>query len=182
MSDPIQLRMRPVYDWVSEDTPEEFIARLTQLASFDPAVEIVHRPRHAVLRIPIEARHTWSPNLDITVLPHGDHTHVHARLGPEPEVWGTLMFLNAASFFPCFFAAMFGCAQLAMGERPTGLLGLPIGAVLLTGIYATSHVGRRLGAVQIHQLLALVHANLSVDAEFVEDTTSLVPKHQDGIS
>ena len=58
-----QLRMRPVYDWVSEHSPEEFIARLSQLVSFDPAVDITFRSKHAVLSIPIEARHTWSPIL-----------------------------------------------------------------------------------------------------------------------
>lgn len=176
-SDPVNVfRMRPVYDWVCEGDPEEFVARLTQLVSFDPAVDVTFRSRHAILSIPEEAAHTWSPVLDVTVLCYGDDCHVHARLGPSQEVWALLVFLAAVVFFPCFFAAMFGCAQYAMGETPWGLLGLPIGAVGLTGIYATSFFGKKWGADQIHQLLAVVEANLSVDAEFIEDTTSMVPK------
>jgi hypothetical protein len=158
------LRMRPVYDWHSEDSPEEFIERLSQLISFDPAVDIQFGKRHAVLSIPIEARHTWSPTLDIQVRDSDGGTHVHALLGPEPTVWTLFLFLYAATAFPSLIGAMVGLVQYNIGQPAWGLLAIP-GVALFWGlIYLASFVGKRLGADQIHQLLGVLEANLSVDA------------------
>jgi TM2 domain-containing membrane protein YozV len=97
-----------------------------------------------------------------------DRTRICARLGPDPHVWTFLVFLYAATGLPSFFASMFGLAQLAMGEPAWGLAALPAVLVAWAAIYSSSFVGRGLGALQIHQLLAVVEATLSVDAEEVE--------------
>ncbi|MCO4746360.1 MAG: hypothetical protein KC912_16305 [Proteobacteria bacterium] len=158
------LRMRPVYDWHSDGTPEEFIERLSQLISFDPAVNIQFGKRHAVLSIPIEARHTWSPTLDVQVRDSEGGTHVHALLGPEPTVWTFFLFMYAASAFPSLIGAIVGMVQYNIGQPAWGLAAIPAFVVLWGLIYGASFVGKGLGAEQIHQLLAVLEANLSVDA------------------
>jgi hypothetical protein len=172
--------MRPVYDFVCEGEPEDFVSRLAALASFDPAVQLIWRPRHAVLSIPTEISHTWSPVLDVTALDHGERCHVHARLGPSPEVWTFLMFLAAAGAIPSFFLAMYGLSQASIGGSGWGLIGLPIAVLWLAGIYSTSLIGRRLGAKQIHQLLAVLEANLLVSDEFIDDRRALSRPAQSG--
>jgi len=162
------LKMRPVYKWVSPGPPEEFIQRLCQLISFDPAVNVQCGRRHATLSIPEEARHTWSPTLDIQVRPCSQGTYVHCRLGPEPQVWTFFIFLYGAAAVPALIGSMYGLSQMAMGKPPWALAAVPIGGLVCGLIYLSSFLGKGLGAVQIHQLLAVVDATLSVDAEAVE--------------
>jgi hypothetical protein len=164
------LRLRPVYDWVSADTPEEFIARLNQLVSFDPAINIACVERHALLTIAKEALHTWSPTLDIEARPHGSQTHVHARLAPEPSVWTFFVFCYAATVFLGLMTSMLGVAQYASQMTPWGFAGLPAALLVMGGLYLASAVGKRLGADQIHRLLAVCETNLSVDATEFDPT------------
>ena len=157
--------MRPGYRWQTDGPPEEFIARLAQLVSFDPAVRMQGGSTHCTLSIPEEANHRWSPTLDVQARAHGDRCRVNARLGPAPEVWTMFMFLYAASGLPALLGSMFGLVQMTLGDTPWGLAALPA-AVLIWGLlYTASLVGRGLGADQIHQLLAVMEANLSVCAE-----------------
>ncbi len=163
-----ELKMRPVYHWVISGSPEEFVQRLCQLVSFDPAVRIQCGSRHAVLRIPDEARHTWSPTLDIQVRASARGSHVRARLGPEPQIWTLFIFLYGATAFPGLIASMYGLSQLAMGQAASALWGLPISAVAWGLIYLASFFGKGLGARQTHQLMAAVEACLEAEAEQVE--------------
>ena len=162
------MRMRPVYVWETEGPPEEFIARLRQLASFDPAVKIQCGTTHAMLSIPVEARHTWSPTLDIHTRPAEVGTRVHARMGPEPPVWTFFMFCYAAVSVLGLIGSIFGLVQLSLGSTAWGLLALPGWALLCGGLYLSSFIGRGLGAEQIHQLLAAIEATLGVDARLLD--------------
>lgn len=161
--------MRPVYRWETDGPPEEFIARLNQLVSFDPAVRMQCGTTHCTLSIPEEASHRWSPTLDVQVRAHGDRCRVNARMGPAPEVWTMFMFLYAASGLPALLGSLFGMVQWTLGDTPWGLLALPVAALFWTGLYVASLVGRGLGADQIHQLLAVMDANLSVSARDITD-------------
>ena len=162
------LKMRPVYKWVIPGPPEEFVQMLNQLVSFDPAVRIQSGSKHAVLGIPEEARHMWSPTLDIQTRACEQGTYVSARLGPEPQVWTFFIFLYVASITPAVIGTMFGLSQMAMGNSPWALVAVPIGALVCGLIYLGSFLGKGLGAVQIHQLLAAVDAALDSEAEAVE--------------
>lgn len=159
------VRMRPVYRWTTEGPPEEFIERLEQVASFDPAVRIQRGQRHAMLSIPDEARHTWSPTLDVQVSTDPAGTHVHARVAPAPEVWTFFIFCYAAISAVTVFGAVLGYSQHLLGTPPWGLLAVPVWAVLCGGLYAASFVGRGLGAHQIHQILACVEASLGIEGK-----------------
>lgn len=154
------LRMRPVYCFTTEGGPEEYIARLELVASFDPAVRIQRGKRHAVLRIPDGARHTWSPTLDVHASPDPAGTHIHARVAPAPEVWTLFVFCYAVAGAVALSGAVLGFSQHLAGASPWGLVALPVGLLLAAGLYAASIVGRGLGAHQIHQLLACLEASL----------------------
>lgn len=161
--------MRPVYEWKTAGPPEEFIQRLNQLVSFDPAVDMQCGRTHCTLSIPDEAHHTWSPYLDVTVRDREDGSRVIARMGPSPRIWTLFLFLYAATGTPALIGSMYGFVQWTLGDTPTGLLALPACALAWAGIYAASFIGRGLGADQIHQLLAVMEANLSVCAEELTD-------------
>lgn len=163
--------MRPIFEWEMGADPEDFVRRMSEIVSFDPAVELRHASRHAVLSIPEEARHTWSPTLEIQVERRGESTHVHARLGPEPPVWTFFVFLYAASSALGILGSMLGIAQLnVVDTTPWGLAALPGAALVWAGLYVASFVGKGIGADQIHQLLAVVDACLDVDARAVGRT------------
>lgn len=159
--------MRPIYQWTTEGPPEEFIERLQQVVSFDPAVRIQCRQLHAQLSIPAEAHHTWSPTLDIHVKPDSSGTHIHARVAPEPEVWTFFIFCYAATSAVSLFSLVLGYSQHMLGSTPWGLAAGPIWLLICGGLYAGSFVGRGLGAHQIHQILACVEASLGIEGRSV---------------
>jgi hypothetical protein len=156
-------RMRPAYEWTTEGPPTEFIERLEQVAWFDPAVRIQHGQLHATLSIPDEARHTWSPTLDVQVSANPAGTHVHARVGPVPEVWTFFVFCYAATSALALFGMVLGWSQYTVGSAPWALGALPIWMVVCGLLYGASFVGRGLGAHQIHQILACVDAQAGIE-------------------
>jgi len=163
-------RMRPVYEWDTEGPPEEFVQRLDQLVSFDPAVDMQRGSKHCMLSIPIEARRTWSPTLDVRVSEiQGGRTHVFARMGPEPRVWTFFVFLYAAAAFPAMIGGTLGLVQWSLGDPPWGFLAIAGALVFWLLLYLASFVGRGLSADQIHQLLAVMDVTLSVDARDIAD-------------
>jgi hypothetical protein len=162
------VRMRPVFRWTTEGSSEEFVDRLEQVASFDPAVRIQRGRGHAMLSIPDEARHTWSPTLDIQVSDHPAGAYIFARVSPAPEVWTLFVFCYAATSAVTIFGTVLGWSQHIIGASPWGLWALPIGLLICGGLYAASFVGRGLGAHQIHQILAVVEASLGIEGKAVE--------------
>jgi len=155
--------MRPVYQWTTEGPPDEYVERLQQVVSFDPAVRIQCGQHHAQLSIPDEAHHTWSPTLDVYVTADPAGTHIHARVAPEPTVWTFFVFCYAATSAVAIFGAVLGYAQYMLGTTPWGLLAVPVWLLVCGGLYAASFVGRGLGAHQIHQILACVEASLGLE-------------------
>lgn len=166
MSQPeTDLRMRPVFRWTTEGPPEEFVERLEQVASFDPAVQVQRGRAHAMLSIPDEARHMWSPTLDVRVSEDPAGTYIFARVSPAPEVWTFFIFCYAAFSAVGVFGTVLGYSQVVLGSTPWGLWIIPIWVVGCGSLYAASFVGRGLGAHQIHQILAVVEASLGIEGK-----------------
>lgn len=159
------IRMRPVFRWTTEGPPEEFVERLEQVASFDPAVRIQRGRHHAMLSIPDEARHTWSPTLDVRVSEDPTGTYIFARVSPAPEVWTLFIFCYAATSAVAVFGAVLGYSQSTLGSDPWGLWAIPAWALICGVLYGGSFVGRSLGAHQIHQILAVVEASLGIQGK-----------------
>ena len=156
------IRMRPVFRWTTEGPPEEFVERMEQVASFDPAVRIQRGRTHAMLSIPDEACHTWSPTLDVRVTEDPAGTYIFARVSPAPEVWTFFIFCYAATTVVAVIGTVLGYAQHLLGDTPWGLWAIPGWLGVCGTLYAGSFVGRRLGSHQIHQIIAVVEASLGI--------------------
>jgi hypothetical protein len=166
MSSPeTDIRMRPVFRWTTEGPPEEFVNRMEQVASFDPAVQIQRGRLHAMLSIPDEARHTWSPTLDVRVTEDPSGTYIFARVAPAPEVWTLFIFGYAATSAVALFGSVLGYSQWLLGDPAWGLAAIPAWFIICGALYAGSFVGRRLGSHQIHQIVAVVEASLGIEGK-----------------
>ena len=161
------IRMRPVFRWTTEGSPEEFVERMQQVASFDPAVRIQSGRTHAMLSIPDEARHTWSPTLDVRVSEDPAGTYIFARVSPAPEVWTFFIFCYAATSVVTVIGTVLGYSQHLLGDTPWGLWAVPLWMLICGGLYGASFVGRSLGSHQIHQILAVVEASLGIEGKAV---------------
>lgn len=161
-------RMRPVFRWTTEGSPAEFVERMDQVASFDPAVRIQRGSAHATLSIPVEARQIWSPTLDVRVSEDPVGTYIFARVAPASEIWTFFIFCYAATTAMAIFGTVLGYSQFVLNDTPWGLWAIPIWIVICGTLYGGSFVGRRLlGAHQIHQILAVVEASLGVEGRSI---------------
>lgn len=108
--------------------------------------------RHAWITIRDGERHFWSPNLDVEFYedPHG--TWLRGRFGPQPAVWTLFVFVYASLSLGATISGVLGLAQLALDERPLGLL-LSLGLLLLIGfVYGAAFIGQGLGSSQIAEI------------------------------
>ena len=113
----------------------------------------MHLDESKVDLLPAEDQvHFWSPQLSIVLRPEDAGTRLDARFGPNPHVWALYLAAYAVSILGAIGCAMFGLAQLVLGQDPWALYLTPV-AILLAGlVYGASYVGQGLGSAQMCEL------------------------------
>jgi hypothetical protein len=95
----------------------------------------------------------WSPQLTAALRPEpGGGTRVSARLGPDPYVWALYALAYLGVGFVAIAALVFGVAQAALAQPPTGLYVGAVAAFVAMLIYGASYVGQGLGSDQMYFL------------------------------
>lgn len=113
-----------------------------------PCVGSVTR-RHAWIHIRDEDRHFWSPTLDLTLEEVPDGTVLRGRFAPHPSIWTGFVFIYAALGVLGTIAAMYGIAQLTLGQPALGF-AVSLGCAGLIGfVYGAAFIGQGLGSDQM---------------------------------
>jgi hypothetical protein len=157
-------RARPRFTIEVPSTPEQIGARVQALLA-DPASAVegsVFR-RTLLLTVRPEARHFWSPHLDVQLeaLPGGG-TRVSALFAPHPQIWTSFVAVQAIFGLLSVGAAIWLTSMLTLGRDPRLALGV-LGVMLFGGgfAYGAAYVGQGLGSEQMYQLRAFLDGALS---------------------
>ncbi|MEM9328411.1 MAG: hypothetical protein AAGA85_22275 [Bacteroidota bacterium] len=107
---------------------------------------------HADLKIPVEERHYWSPQLHVSTEQTADGTIIRGLYGPNPTVWGLFFFGYLTLGVLFFFAGFWGMTKLTLGHTANILWALPILAGLALTLYIIAQMGQKIGADQMYRL------------------------------
>ena len=125
----------------------------------DPPIEGYFDPSHCVLRIPEARRALWSPELDLTferLVPEAGGPppgqRVRCLFAPRPTVWTGFAFVFAVLGVAGVAGALYGLAQLTLGQPPFALLAVPAALALAALTYALSFIGQGLALAQMYEL------------------------------
>lgn len=124
--------------------------------------------RHGVLKIPLERRHFWSPELSLTI-EHVDQdparTRVRGVIAPHPDIWTGFVFAYGTLFLVGLCGLMYGMAQLSLGRSPAALL-IPVASLALAGfVYGAAFIGQGLGADEVYRLRGYLDGCLEAATE-----------------
>jgi hypothetical protein len=158
--------MRPRFQIGFAETPREILCRLKEsLDRSDSAIEGELFGNHAVLRIPEEATHFWSPQLTIDVEPglDGDSAVINGLFGPRPAVWTLFMAMYSMWVFSGLFGLIIGLSQWSLGRSPVFLWSIPIAGLLCLVVYGLALYGQRLGYEQMVELRTFLESSVARD-------------------
>ena len=110
---------------------------------------------HVVLRIPIEDRHFWSPQVSLSLEEMEDEsggTLIRGLYGPNPTVWALFAFGYSAIGFIALFISIIGFSQKNLGQTAPILWVLPFLLIGVVVLYLVAQAGQKLGADEMHTL------------------------------
>ncbi|HMO38132.1 MAG TPA: hypothetical protein PKC76_01025 [Saprospiraceae bacterium] len=146
-------RIRPRFQVVVPDEPAVVIEKLVAaLAQPDSPCTGRAIPGHAVLTMPAEAQHFWSPQLDLSIEAHQEGTLIRGLYGPNPEVWLLFAFGYGIVGVLGLFISIFGFTRVGLGLEAPVLWVLPVLGAAALALYIASQLGQKLGAEQTFTL------------------------------
>lgn len=156
------VRMRPRFTVFSEKPPHIILENLaTFLLEKKSPLIASYADHHVVLKFPPQYRHTWSPQLSLTVDPHQGGSQIRGLIGPSPNVWTKFIFIFGGLGVVTLFALMWGLAQWSLHQPPHALWALPftIGGFIMA--YLSSKAGQRLAHDEMLILKDFIDAALA---------------------
>ncbi len=148
-----KLRIRPRFKEVVELPSEQIKVLIKEHLKNNPDVckgEIVDH--HVILKIPKKDQHYWSPQLGLELENTENGTLIRGLFGPKPGVWTMFVFFYSAIGFLTLLGLLFGISQMMLDMDAYGLWFVPVGLLLLIGLFIMSKVGQSMGKQQMHQL------------------------------
>jgi len=115
---------------------------------------------HAVLRVPQDQVHFWSPQLNLDVSEQEKGSLIRGLFGPSPGVWTMFMFFYMGVGVIGLFGLFYGLSQWTLNQEPTALWSVPIILLIELTIYMIGRAGKKLGNKQMHQLHAILERAL----------------------
>ena len=117
---------------------------------------------HALLYLPEEDQHYWSPQLTLS-FEEGDGYHfLRGLYGPRPAVWTMFIFFYALVGFAAVVVGMVGLTYLSLDKSASILWLVPILLLLFLTIYLVANYGKKMG----HKQMVILH-------DFLKDFTGL---------
>lgn len=159
----ISFRMRPRFDRHVSCRPAQAQRRLKRyVEQSDAGYYGAFYTNHAVLNVPDDEEHFWSPqlSLDLESQPDGG-TRIRGVYGPRPSVWTMFMAMYAFALFGGLIGVTFGVSQMSIGMSATGFLAAPVAVALAMFTYGLALVGQYLSRDQIRDLRAFVDEALN---------------------
>lgn len=107
---------------------------------------------YALLTIPHEKRHFWSPQMNLSIEPTPDGTTVRGLIGPHPTVWLMFTFIYALLAFISLIVLITGFSRVNLGLAAPELWVLPFTGGLALALYFAAKTGERLGRQEMEAL------------------------------
>lgn len=160
-----KLEFRPRYKFKSPLTIEEIASRVMKtVESENPDGLLLKKVHdHLVLDIPEEARHYWSPHMDINLEKEGDDTIVRCMIGPSPTVWTMFMFFYGFFGFASFVGLTLGMSQWTLKKSMWGFWVLPVALLGMVAMYFISYEGKKLARDEMRTLKKFFDGALGCD-------------------
>ena len=119
----------------------------------------------AVLRIPADRQHYWSPELQVGVEDDGPGAVVTGIFGPRPAVWSMFVALYAFLAFVALMGSAYAAAQLTMQAPAYAFWIVPATLVAAIAVYVAGRVGRSLGQAQMSELREFLDAAIGMHTD-----------------
>ncbi len=146
-------RIRPRFQVIAKNKPEGVEAELrARLAKEDCPCAGRVITGHAILKIPPNKQHFWSPQLDLSLESHEQGTLIRGLYGPDPNVWVLFTFGYGAVGILALFISIFGFTRVSLGLNAPILWVLPGLGAIAVALYIASQIGQKLGAEQTFTL------------------------------
>ena len=137
--------MRPRFEKIVALPPAQVLGQLRKAMDRSDAVCCgTTMPGHAVLRLPDDQQHFWSPRLSLEVEAHPDGAILRGLFGPKPNVWTLFMGMYLAIGFSGTTGLMFGLSQWSLGMSPLLLWSVPAALLVGAAVYGLALYGQRL--------------------------------------
>ncbi len=145
----------------------EIITILIHRVNNEPSINGKSLHDHFYLSIPPSDWHFWSPELNITIeeIKKDNHSIIRCLVGPRQTVWTMFLFLYASISLIVLFGGMYGLTQWQMNKPTLWLWIIPIGIVLLVGVYIAAKIGQSIGKEQMLHLIRFTHHALNKDGK-----------------
>ncbi len=151
-----KLRIRPRFRSEVNQKPDTIKAKMAEALQDNNAIrgEIVEH--HVMLKMPVSRQHYWSPHLHLELEESETGTLIRGLFGPKPGVWTMFVFFYSAIGFLTMLGLLFGLSQMMLKMDAYGLYAVPVGSILLIGLFTISKVGQRLSYDQMRELRQFV--------------------------
>jgi hypothetical protein len=156
-------RARPRFSVELPLSPEQITERVqARLAASDCQVTGSVFRRTLLLTVRPEARHFWSPHLDVQLAeaPAGG-SRLTAVFAPHPQIWTSFVAVQFLFGLLSVGAGIYLLSMLTLGRDPWWALA-SLGLMLFGGgfAYGAAYVGQGLGSEQMYELRAFLDGAL----------------------
>ena len=156
----MELRMRPRFSATTThhaSIPDALDALTRRIQEMTPFPCQINRFYDQQLEVHVGKphRHSWSPQLRLWLTRRDGVIHIDAIFGPEPNIWTMFMAGYAIGGMLSLAGVLVCTSQLSLRAAPSSFWGawlLLVGLLILSSVYALSHLGRHLSMEQMRPL------------------------------
>ena len=148
-------RIRPRFKEELSQSLEEFKTVVSKALESTSEFSGLVSDNYCVIRIPVEQRHYWSPQLTLSIeKPQEGEKNIIVRglYGPKPSVWAIFFMSYAALGVLSLFAGVFGLSQVLLQKPAPILWSIPLMAGIAVVLYLIAQGGQKVGAEQMFRI------------------------------
>ena len=125
----------------------------------------------ASIKIPVNDRHYWSPQLSLTLEEQEEKngTNIYGLYGPAPAVWTMFVFFYALIGFAIAVILVVGLSRISLDMDAPILWWIPVLLIILLSIYLVSFFGQKIGHGQMETLHTFLENSLGLDIDAGEE-------------
>jgi len=147
------LRIRPRFKTTVKGTIKDCINGIKEAIDQNQEFIGLVSEHYCVIKICLEERHYWSPQLTLTMEETSEGSlEIRGLYGPKPSVWAVFFMSYAALGVLSLFAGVFGLSQLMLEKAAPILWAIPIMAAIAIGLYLVAQAGQKVGAEQMFRI------------------------------
>ena len=154
-----RLKFRPRFKIETELTTEQAEEKIKTLFKTLHEFETSFVKGHFILKVSKQARHYWSPQMDVSVY-HDDYTEttqVRCLLAPAPSVWTLFMFIYSFSGFGVLFGLLIGSSQYHLDKNPWGFWMALVFFILGIILFGIAQFGKSISKEEMRSMKRFIY-------------------------